>query len=131
MGFWLKAGNSYLLTNGLVLVLAVLYIYVSANFAVFLYYWRQRRSEFKVFLHVVLPVVSTAALVYVTIKSFQPFPSYPFSLAPFIDGAWLVIGIGILVVLTVRHKDEWMLKAGQASIDADSIPEVDTADVTS
>lgn len=129
VGFWLQAGNSYFLTNGLVLVLAVLYIYVSANFAVFFYYWRQRRSEFNVFLHVVLPVVSTAALVYVTIKSFQPFPAYPFSLAPYIDGVWLAIGIGILVVLTVRKQDEWMLKAGQSSIDADSIPELQGEDV--
>src|ERR1700678_975136 len=41
----LTASRSYLLIDGLVLVLAVLFIYVAANIAVFLYYLRQRRGE--------------------------------------------------------------------------------------
>jgi hypothetical protein len=70
-------------------------------------------------------VVSTAALVYVTIKSFQPFPSFPYNWAPVIDGGWLVIGLVILVVLWRTGRTDWLLKAGSATIDADSIPEVD------
>jgi amino acid transporter len=74
VGFGLNAARSYFLTNGLILVLAVLYIYVSANFAVAFYYLRFRRDEFNWLLHIGFPVLSTAALIYVTIKSFQPFP---------------------------------------------------------
>lgn len=125
VGFLLNASRSYLLTNGLVLVLAVLYIYVSANVAVGCYYLRFRRDEFNWILHIALPVISTAALVYVTIKSFQPFPSFPYNYAPLIDGIWLAIGIVILVVLWLRGKDDWLSKAGAASIDADVIPELD------
>jgi amino acid transporter len=119
VGLLLNASRSYLLINGLVLVLAVLYIYVSANVAVFLYYLRQRRDEFNWLLHVVFPVVSTGALVYVTIKSFQPFPSFPYNYAPLIDGSWLAIGVGILITLWVRKKDDWIAKAGAATVDAD------------
>jgi amino acid transporter len=124
VGFALNASRSYFLTNGLILVLAVLYIYVSANVAVALYYLRQRRSEFNPILHIVLPVLSTAALVYVTIKSFQPFPSFPYNYAPLIDGIWFAIGLIILGYLWVTKRDAWIAKAGEASVDADVIPEI-------
>jgi amino acid transporter len=124
VGFGLNASRSYLLTNGLVLVLAVLYIYVSANFAVAFYYLRFRRDEFNWLLHIGFPVISTAALVYVTIKSFQPFPSFPYNYAPLIDGAWLVIGVVILLVLWLRGKDAWLAKAAGATVDADSFKDL-------
>ncbi len=127
VGFLLNASRSYLLTNGLVLVLAVLYIYVSANVAVAFYYLRQRRDEFNWFLHIALPVISTAALIYVTIKSFQPFHSFPYNYAPLIDGIWLAIGLVVLLVLWLRKKDDWIAQAGAATIDADVIPEIDEA----
>jgi amino acid transporter len=124
VGFALNASRSYLLTNGLILVLAVLYIYVSANVAVAFYYLRQRRQEFNWILHIALPVISTAALVYVTIKSFQPFPSFPYNYAPLIDGIWFAIGLVILGYLWVTKRDAWIAKAGEASVDADVIPEI-------
>jgi amino acid transporter len=124
VGFGLNASRSYLLTNGLVLVLAVLYIYVSANFAVAFYYLRFRRDEFNWLLHIGFPVISTAALVYVTIKSFQPFPSFPYNYAPLIDGVWLVIGVVILLVLWLRGKDAWLAKAAGATVDADSFKDL-------
>jgi amino acid transporter len=121
VGFLLNASRSYLLINGLVLVLAVLYIYVSANVAVAFYYLKQRRDEFNPLLHIVFPVISTAALVYVTIKSFQPFPSFPYNYAPLIDGIWLAIGVIILITLWARKKDDWIAKAGAATVDAGEI----------
>jgi amino acid transporter len=129
VGFLLNASRSYLLTNGLVLVLAVLYIYVSANVAVAVFYLRQKRDEFNWILHIAFPVLSTAALVYVTIRSFMPFPSFPYNWSPLIDGAWLAIGLVILAVLWLRGKTDWLVKAGAATIDADSIPEIDDTPV--
>ena len=125
VGLLLNASRSYLLIDGLVLVLAVLFIYVAANIAVFLYYLRQRRSEFNWLLHVVFPLVSTGALVFVTIKSFQPFPGFPYNYAPLIDGLWLAIGVVILITLWVRKKDDWIAKAGAATVEADTVPEVE------
>jgi amino acid transporter len=127
VGLLLNPSRSYFLVDGLILVLAVLYIYVSANVAVALYYLRQRRSEFNWILHIALPVISTAALVYVTIRSFQPFPSFPYNYAPLIDAIWFVIGLGILGVLWYRKKDDWIARAGEATVDADEIKEIDPA----
>jgi len=119
VGFGLNAARSYFLTNGLVLVLAVLYIYVSANFAVAFYYLRFRRDEFNPLLHIVFPVLSTGALIFVTIKSFQPFPSFPYNYAPLIDGIWLAIGVVILTVLWLRGKTEWLDKAAGSTVDVE------------
>ena len=69
-------------------------------------------------------VAAAAALVYVTIKSFQPFPSFPYNYAPLIDGIWLAIGVVILLTLWLRHKDDWIAKAGAATVDADSFKDL-------
>ena len=114
VGAWVGASVSFLLIDGLVLVLAVLFVYVMANAAVFWYYFRQRRPEFNVLLHVLFPLISTAALVYATVYSFIPFPASPYSNAPLIDGLWLVVGILVLVAMRVRGKEDWLLTAGAA-----------------
>ena len=74
-----------------------------------------------------ISVISTGALIYVTIKSFQPFPSFPYNYAPLIDAIWFVIGLGILGVLWYRKKDDWIARAGEATVDADEIKETDPA----
>jgi glycerol kinase len=56
--------------------------------------------------------VSTAALIYVTIKSFQPFPVFPDSLAPLTAAIWFVIGLGVLGALWWRKKDDWIARGG-------------------
>ena len=104
--------TGFFLVAGLVLALAVLFVYVMANLAVFLFYLRERRAEFNVLLHAVFPLVSTLVLLYATAKSFDPAPAYPFSLGPVVDGIWLAIGIAILLVLRARGREEWLRKAG-------------------
>jgi amino acid transporter len=114
VGAWIGADVSFLLVDGLVLVLAVLFVYVMANAAVFAYYYRQRRSEFNVVLHVLFPLISTAALIYALVYSFIPFPASPFSYAPLIDGLWLLLGILVLVAMRARGSEQWLLTAGAA-----------------
>ena len=103
---------SFFLLVGLVLVLAVTVSYLLANIGVFLFYRREHRDEFNWLLHFVFPLVSSAVLIYGIYKSFpQPDPYWQ---AVIIDGVWLLVGIGILVILRIRGNEEWMNKAGQA-----------------
>ncbi len=125
VGAWIGADKSFFLVDGLVLVLAVLFVYVMANAAVFAYYFRQRRSDFNIILHVLFPLISTAALIYALVYSFIPFPASPYKYAPLIDGLWLVLGIVVLVVMRVRGSEEWLLTAG-ASLGEGEIDEVTT-----
>lgn len=56
----------------------MLFIYIMGNLVCFLLYFRQRRGEFNIFMHLLFPIISSAALVYAAIKSFQPFQASPF-----------------------------------------------------
>ena len=114
VGLWVGADVSFFLVDGLVLVLAVLFVYVMGNVAVFAYYFRQRRSEFNVVLHVLFPLISTAGLIYALVYSFIPFPASPYKYAPLIDGLWLLLGILVLVAMRSRGREQWLLTAGSS-----------------
>ena len=116
VGFVFQPDTGFFLATGLILVLAVSFAYIAANLAVFRFYWTERRSEFNWILHFVFPVLSTLVLIYAIYKSF-PLAS-PFDLAPIVDGAWLVIGIGLLLYLRARGNEEWLTKAGESIAEA-------------
>jgi amino acid transporter len=111
-GLGLGPDNSFFLIVGLVVVLAVVYIYIMGNAAVAAYYWRQRRAEFNPFLHFAIPLFTTAALIYVGVETFNPLPAYPLNLAPYIAGGWLLLGIVILLIMRARGDDRWLANAG-------------------
>jgi amino acid transporter len=115
--------ESFLLVDGLILVLAVLFVYVMANAAVFAFYYFQRRQDFNIILHIVFPLVSSAALIYALVYSFIPFPAAPYEYAPLIDGLWLLVGIIVLFLMRIRGSEQWLVTAGAAlgdSEDSDS-----------
>jgi amino acid transporter len=114
VGALIGPDKSFLLVDGLVLVLAVLFVYVVANAAVFAYYLWQRRSDFNIILHVLFPLISTGGLIYALVYSFIPFPAAPYDYAPLIDGLWLFLGVVILLVMWRSHNDRWLLTAGAA-----------------
>jgi hypothetical protein len=55
--------------------------------------------------------------------SFNPFPASPYNLSPFIVGAWLLIGVGVLVALRVRGNEGWLKKAGEIVEERRETPE--------
>jgi len=119
VGAWIGPQKSFLLVDGLVLVLAVLFVYVMANAAVFAYYYWQRRGEFNIILHVLFPLISSAALIYALVYSFIPFPAAPYSYAPLIDGLWLLLGIIVLFIMRIRGSEQWLVTAGAALGESD------------
>jgi len=116
VGFVFGPDIGFFLMTGLILVLAVSFAYVAANFAVMRLYWTEHRSEFNWILHVVFPIVSTLVLLYAIYKSF-PLAT-PFDLAPIVDGLWLVIGIVLLFVLRARGNEDWLRRAGESIAEA-------------
>ena len=95
------------ITIGLVLM------YILANIGVMKYYLTEGRAQFNPVLHVVVPVVASAAGVVVVWKSyFSPFTSSGvvfWGLMVFI--AVLVVTIVALIYMRVRGQEEWMAKA--------------------
>jgi amino acid transporter len=95
------------ITIGLVLM------YVLANIGVVKYYLTEGRAQFNPLLHVIVPLIASAAGVVVVWKSyFSPFTSSGVvfdGLMVFI--AVLVVTIVALVYLRARGQEEWMSKA--------------------
>jgi amino acid transporter len=128
-GAWFHPDVAFFLLTGLVLVLGVSFVYLMANVGVFVYYWRERRSEFNWLWHAILPLVSGLVLIYALAESFPPFcppqncPVDPYAKAPLVAGAWLLIGILLLVYYSATKREEWIKTAGAA------IGEVDEGDI--
>jgi amino acid transporter len=95
------------ITIGLVLM------YILANIGVVKYYLTEARSQFNPLLHVVVPLVASAAGVVVVWKSyFSPFTSTgPVYWGLLVFIAVLVITILALIYLRVSGREDWMRKA--------------------
>jgi amino acid transporter len=114
--WWLGAVNGYFYES-FVLGLAVIFVYGMGNIGAFLLYWREYRSEFNIFYHLIFPLLSLAALGWLTVELFNPIPGPPVVYALPTIGIWLLLGVIILVVMAVRGKEEWLTKAGQSTFD--------------
>jgi amino acid transporter len=122
-----------------VLVIGVAFVYLAANVGVFVFYWREKRSEFNWLWHAILPLVSGLVLLYALYQSFPPgcpainCPADPYAKAPIVDGVWLLIGIGVLVYYSVTRRVGWLSTAGAAlgeSADDLAIARVEPAGAT-
>jgi amino acid transporter len=121
--FILNPTEVFLLTVGYTLVIAVICVYVVANIAVVVYYWREARDEFNWLFHFIFPIGTSLVLIYSVYKAFYPLPAYPYNWSPFIVAGWLILGIVVVVWMGTRGNQDWLKKAG-AIIDE----RVETAD---
>jgi len=95
---------------GAILTVPILLVYMATCASVLFYYLREHRDEFNVARHVILPAIPFCLLAVVIYFQFVPLPPAPFNLVGPIDAAWLVVGIIIVVVLSIR--DPEALKRG-------------------
>ncbi len=124
-GWYYHPDIAFFFVDGLILVLGVSFVYLMANVGVVRYYLKERRSEFNPLLHLVFPVVSGAVLIYALAESFPPFcppancPASPYSYAPLVDGAWLVLGVIVLLYYFFQKREAWLRNAGAALGESD------------
>lgn len=106
--------NVYNLT-GTWFTFALIPVYIVANIGLYVYYRRERMEEFRIFSHVLIPLVSSIALLAVGYYSLNPLPEYPINLAAPIVAAWILVGIGILFYMLSRGNEDWLARAGDAA----------------
>jgi amino acid transporter len=99
VGLWIGPDQEYYVI-AVAMTLGLMFIYCAGNIGVFVYYRRERRTEFNLLLHFVLPLFSTISLIWVAYKSAVPLPEPPVRYAPILAAVWLVAGV--VVMLTVR-----------------------------
>ena len=95
------------------ITIGLVFMYVLCNIGVVKYYLTEGRGQFNPVLHLVVPVVASAAGILVVWKSyFSPFTSTGpvfWGLMTFI--VVLVLTVVILVYLRVTGKEDWMRRA--------------------
>jgi amino acid transporter len=104
---WLGPQNT-LFFFGTALTLGLIIVYGLGNLGVYLYYRKERRAEFRPFVHLVCPLLSTAALIWVGYKSTVPLPTGPVRYAPFVAGGWVVIGLVLVAIRARTGSDRWL-----------------------
>jgi len=88
-------------------------MYVLANIGVVKYYLTEGRAQFNPILHIVVPLIATAAGVVVVWKSyFSPFTSTgPVYWGLLVFFVILAVTILALIYMRVTRREEWMAKA--------------------
>ncbi|MDQ6875588.1 MAG: APC family permease, partial [Actinomycetota bacterium] len=123
LGLGLAFGPASLFfTIGLAVTLSLMVLYIAGNVGVFLYYWRVRRNEFNPVLHVIFPLLSSAALIVVGYKSLRPLPPTPTSYGALLAIGWLLVGAVVLLVMRQTGRDRWLLNAGKVFEEAPEAP---------
>jgi amino acid transporter len=90
-------------------------VWTVANYSVFRLYRKEFRSEFNIFLHVIVPVIGTVGLLWFGYKSVVPLPPYPNNWAFPLTIGWFVIAVLIVLWLRARGKERDLhQKAGLA-----------------
>lgn len=105
-GFWLGPLNAFV-TLSLLTTLALVIIYVAGNVGVVLMAIRERQGRVKPFRHVIFPMATAVAVVWVGYKSLDPLPPTPVRWAAIVGAAWLVVGVAATLGLAPARRDRW------------------------
>jgi amino acid transporter len=102
LGLIFGYANAYGLI-GTVLTLGLLILYVASCISAFVFYRRVRPQDFRVFQHVIVPVIPLIILFFVFASQVYPVPPYPLNLSLPILVIWIVLGIVYLFYLNRKN----------------------------
>jgi amino acid transporter len=111
LGFWIGPDQEFYFM-GVVITLCLVIIYSIANYGVFLYYRGEKRHEFRLWPHVICPLVSSLALVCVAFESIYSLPPPPVRYGPVLVIGWFCVGVVVLIAYKRAGREHWVLNAG-------------------
>jgi amino acid transporter len=120
LGFWIGPDREFYFM-GTVITLALVIIYVTANYGVFRFYRGEKESEFRVWLHVVCPAISSLAMLGVAVASMYPVPVAPIRYVPVVVAVWFILGTSILLFYVRTGRESWLLNAGQEAHEKNAV----------
>jgi amino acid transporter len=116
MGFTLGPATTFGVLGGMI-TFGMIFVYGCGLVAVAVMYLGKYRSEFNVWLHVILPAIGLIMLIAIFYKNVNPFPPYPFNIAPITVICWFVLGLIVMLWLARTRPRE--LEEGAREIFAD------------
>ncbi len=104
-GLWLGPGatGAYGFT-GAIGTVAIVIVYIMCNIALIRYFFRLPERNW--LLHIVIPILGVAALLYPLWAVAQPGQAFPYNLVPYIVLAWLVLGIITFAYFRVKAPEK-------------------------
>jgi amino acid transporter len=127
---WATGGplNAFALL-GTVATIVVVTIYILTNLSNLVFYLRDQRSEFNVFLNGIVPIVGSVIFLPALVASFgidflglgiTPLTP-PANLAPIIIGIWMIAGIALLIYFASRQPDR-ITQTGRVFLEEEPAP---------
>jgi amino acid transporter len=113
-GFLLGPAN-YFATFGLFNGIAVGLFLTIVMVGVIVFFYREQRANFKIGRHLVLPILGSAAMLWLIYKTVNPLPPSPEKWGVPAAGAWILVGLAILFVRSRGKREDWQLTAGVAA----------------
>jgi amino acid transporter len=112
IGFGLGGPLKALLLQGTISTVLIVVIYILTCVSCVSYYWRERRGEFNVLLHLIIPVLGALIFIPVLLAGLgidfgglgiQPL-AFPATIAPWLIYAWVGLGLVVLGYFLARDK---------------------------
>jgi amino acid transporter len=89
---------------GAILTFPILIVYVATSVSVCVFYLREHRNEFNVFMHVIIPLIPALVLIGVIYEQVISLTA-PSNLAIPIVLGWFVLGLIIVIILSLNSRD--------------------------
>ena len=77
-------------------MLTLLVAYIMTNAGTLRFLFASRRAPA---WEIVFPVIALVVLAYVIYRNVYPAPAFPFNIFPYIAAAWLVVGLGTVLLV--------------------------------
>jgi amino acid transporter len=88
---------------GTITTLAIIVLYVLANFALTTFIRREHPTNFDVWRHSIVPLIGTLLLIPVLVVTVWPIPPYPLNLTPYLFVSLMIVGFVVMKVVEVRR----------------------------
>jgi amino acid transporter len=85
------------------ITVVVILIYIAVCIGTVVFYLRERRSEFNVFLHLIFPVLGAVAFVFPLYYQFKDWPDNPLGYGNWVALVWVAVGIVLTIWVSIAR----------------------------
>lgn len=106
------------------ITVVVILIYIAVCLGSIVFYWRERRAEFNLFLHGVFPILGAAAFAFPLYYQYKNPPDYPLRYGNWVAIGWIVLGIAVTIWLS-RAKPQALRNAERIFVEDETVTRMD------
>lgn len=100
--------------------IVVIVVYMTVSIACTAFYLRERRAEFKLWLHGVVPALGALAFLAPLYYQYRPLPPYPMRYSNWFAIGWLLAGLVITAWMT-RNRRQALVDAGRIFVEDETV----------